>query len=1762
MRYKRAQISILIVSLFIYAISAAKYKPYAKKYLAPWNIQKEVCGQLNKYNIFCDTESIELPEAIISQGHVSQDTEEQFSKSLQEALGDKIDYLENGKYDNTKYFLEKWRKKDNHYQNAPQSSSFTQVLPPSFKAKLPFEPNLYLSGSELVGVNCTSRIYDKQENGKRKNTSSIKIEQEMKMRFIGSFGERVDVNVDWDDPAKKRDISSVYKGQADEFIQGAEFGNIKLSSNTTEFTSYSKELFGLKADARYKNLGFNAFFGKTKGILETKHFIGNTQFEKKTIADTDYVKLKYYSLLPRGNTKTIQKGSLKVYIDHKKPSSKYNYSITSNTTLHCLKDTSSYAGNFVELVAVQDYIVDYDKGVLAFTNTLAKDSVVAINYKFADGEPLSSLPLIIKDINNTANITTEIRTFYNLGNFKITHDNARGNFILEIRDLNNTIPSTIEGGKNVPLYPPKEGYGANITVDFDNGTFRLQESLHESLYSQNDHKYNFRTEYQYTIKTLTLRPCIVPESEKIAVDGVTLSIGTDYILDYDTGILTIKDENIIKETTVLDVSYNYSLLGSEAESTLVGIGSRFDLTDNISFGASMLHNFTSNETVLPDIRNTPNNLTVGEGDVKITDLDIDALNMKINAQAKYALSSQNINTAGKAVIDSMDSIYREDLASMLKDEWFHSADGPLVTRRMLKDLDWKSYEMYVRDIDSDLEFVKGQKQLVLELNYDVRYRSQVAFAQKLCPGWEGQNYSKKLYIDVWVKDNNLSSHELWIDYASCINEDSDGCGVLDTEDTDGTGILSPWKDTGRKFHNIDGTIDLIGAHNGKLDTEDISGNGVLDTLEEVAGSYPISSPAATVIKTNTNGWKQIRIPIQTGNEHWKNIRILRIRVKQVGSGDCGKILIGKIAIVGNKWEKTGLNSTDLKISSIGRFDPQYKSLLTNKYYIDLCDIESSAKKDEQALKIEYKPISPNELALAKSVYSSEVCDISKYESIRFMVYAKPEHGYAAVGDVIIFRAGGNDTNYFECRIPVTNDSSWKDWKLITINQNCHDHSAAWSSSDASAEIFVEGNPSLDKISQFVVGVKSSDIGRQHQVWFNEIHVVGAKKVNGSAWKTGCDAQWNGTDLIGAVTIGVSKKANDRNFQTIDAETCNRDISQDSVYFNFEGLKTRGIKILPIKTGITKVKTITPSIFENKSNLVSLNDEGRVVTYTGYTQTDIDFGLDFPRLSAKYTRFIIDTPKIKRLEDKETFSGTMKYDNPLEFLLLPTSITADARLTDSYYKIYPPTPIAESNSFLGLDKIKDYLDIRKYHTLERSKWFALKMPFKFSQKILFSPAYAINTIREKNNDFSKEIEYNKVLNQTLGASLTLSLIKWFSPSFVCSINTKENYDINASANTATLLIPGQKKYIERNETGEVLWNLDVCDITSLSFLRSLGFLTHYKFQDSDSYDRVNKEFKSTGFAADKLWIRKNPLMDLKSSCSSDSYIVKTISTRDDAHFSAKYMPFEAFSFDGLLSPLNTVSVKCAYTESRENLWITGTSKNTRTKTWPDMLVGISAIEKFFGNIEWMKNTQLNLKYNKNNKEITTLDTSYANAITSGFDYRFQLIKKLDLYFAYEKMDSKDSDYKANTLSSGVEQKYVSQGAFDLDKWRFSLRYENEKRKDTYAYAKYTDNICKNSYLGKINLDFSRTKLPLLNKTISPNKSKIIFGLELKYADQKSEQIIEGNNNINYGVGLNATYKTPEHFSVLLGVNWDRLKYRFNPNLNCHNISLVGKVSMKF
>ena len=547
-----------------------------------------------------------------------------------------------------------------------------------------------------------------------------------------------------------------------------------------------------------------------------------------------------------------------------------------------------------------------------------------------------------------------------MGNYQITKYNGRDNFILELRDLNDTIPSQIDGGKHVPKFPNIDGYDANITVDFENGVFNLQpvtgKPLHDDLYTSNTHKYNFIAQYEYKVKIFNLRTDIVPMSEKVVANGKTLKINEDYMLDYDVGILTILKDEYITNDTVIDVSYDYSPLGgSSAGSTLVGVRSQYDFTENISLGGSFIYEFAAEDTKLPDVYTTPASTLVGEVDAKVKNIKITD-SLKVSASAEYAMSKYNQNTTGKAIVESMESAKQDDSFSLIDDNWFYAATpkDDVHEKYHTNSISWKNYDIEKKDIDKNLEIISGEKQQVMDVYYNLTPYAYASIGQIVSAA--GYDFSKKLYLEIWIKAN-FAQVNVRLDLASAIDEDSDQNSQLGTEDTNGDGIISPWEDIGRNFENPDSSISKIGANNGRLDTEDLNGNNRLDRYETIIKSFNLEEHVPDITKTS---WQRIQIPLDitdTDRENWKNVRIARLTINRHVSDCVGKLTIGKISVVGNKWtkEKYGsiIDENENQIFSIGRDNPQYVSLLTNSYYRDLYDIDSDSKRDEQALAIKY-----------------------------------------------------------------------------------------------------------------------------------------------------------------------------------------------------------------------------------------------------------------------------------------------------------------------------------------------------------------------------------------------------------------------------------------------------------------------------------------------------------------------------------------------------------------------------------------------------------------------------------------------------------------------------------------------------------------------------------------------------------------------------------------------------------------------------------------
>ena len=159
--------------------------------------------------------------------------------------------------------------------------------------------SLSITGRKLITVNYSGKRYLNRQTAvtRPKSLSLFEINQQMQVRMHGKVGQKISVNVDYDDTKQdKQDISVVYQGDSRDVVQNVSFGDIDLSIPATEFVSYNKQLFGIRADLRTSRLKATFVGSRTKGQTKTKQFTGNTQFKSVDIPDTSYIRRKYYDI--------------------------------------------------------------------------------------------------------------------------------------------------------------------------------------------------------------------------------------------------------------------------------------------------------------------------------------------------------------------------------------------------------------------------------------------------------------------------------------------------------------------------------------------------------------------------------------------------------------------------------------------------------------------------------------------------------------------------------------------------------------------------------------------------------------------------------------------------------------------------------------------------------------------------------------------------------------------------------------------------------------------------------------------------------------------------------------------------------------------------------------------------------------------------------------------------------------------------------------------------------------------------------------------------------------------------------------------------------------------------------------------------------------------------------------------------------------------------------------------------------------------------
>jgi len=1639
---------------------------------------------------------------------------------------------------------------------------------------------LTINGRKLIGMEITSVNYPYKPNY---NRTDINMRQELQVSVKGKVGKNIDVNIDIDDTQPdKRDISIIYRGEGVDvtpgavgykakpgaFIQEIAFGDIQLSLPNTEFVGYSRQVFGIKAIVQYDRARMYLIASQSKGNFETKRFTGKTEFERKIISDTSYIRRKYYKIL-FGNHK-IKRETVKVYLDTLDPQ-RDPATLIELTAQAFHISTFTYSGKFEQLALGKDYVIDYSLGIITFYRHIQPNYIIAIDY-FDENSGLTLRELanttnyiLIKDKDETPNITTELLNRYYIGRTNIIRDDGTGNFLLRIIDksgriLNPEIDKIQPDDKDIPVY--KTGNVGDIKVDFENGIiyFDQEKPFAEDCYYKTPiSRYDILVEYRYKSKTYFLKPFIVPYSERVVVDGKLLQRNVDYWLDYDSGILSFLREDDIKENSIIEVSYEYSMLGLQGGETILGSRLELPLSNKLFIGGSWIGNLPSKGSSVPDIRTTPSSLQIWETDARITSVKIPLLPLQINSiSAEYAENEKNPNIWDKAVVENMEGITLEDSVSTYRHMWYYSSCSDIYipgryddkTDKLVEgELNWENEDVPVQEINPNRQ-TTYDKQQVLKINYNLYSSQEVAMAYLFSK--YGLDFSKKLYLEMEYY-SNAGGGELYLDLGHP-SEDIDGDGVLDTEDKNSNGRLDFNEDTGFEY-NRDNKIYYIGGSNGKLDTEDIDGDGILNTNDILAGTYKISD-------LNFTGWVSTIVPISiTDKTMWTSIKQVRLRIK--GKGKNGVVKIAKISVVGNKFEIHTPQNTEIYAVN-NENDPTYKKLSELEEYTSIYGTQYKERLVEQALAVKYN-LDPTYSSSVITLSFSRGQDFTYHRKFNFFLFNK-------TGNEIVFklRIYTDQNNYLEFS---TQTIRWtNEWKKFSIEQidinNDHvpDKWEILENSASGGSCHTYGTPNLRGITKIEFIIENPLNSSQEGIlYINDVYLSESWKRKGIARKIETSLS-----IPGWINFGGYSRSVDRKFETFTSAITNQDNISVNSFFDFIKLK-----FMPISFKGKQEKTVTPSALKS-GELVSTLEEGKRIYTEGSINTSINVK-HLPQIGLTYSKSISSATALNRTDIKDNYQTTISYYNPLKKYIPLTSISlsyGEEKLLLYPWEVGSSTPPIMDNT----KNIRIHLPFEFWNKLSLDARFSTKNIFSENRIFYKKPAeefiipeldsktdifdyytkltfftlynlqktyqlyYTTNSI--VTDRYEKRNEYATELNSSI------NLLKFFSPNIGYRMNIYEDFNFPVS----------DKKDITRNASGNFSVNFMPKDVLNIKPIQTLRLYYSFNITAGDRYEKIPKNEKYID-----LYNFKNiDLFWYKTEVSTITELRRNMFERKEQRITSSWKLFEGLSLKGNLSFLAKTDINLTYFDSVEEKEETLSKSIVYTKMWPDLtstLYDIENIINLFVKQNKIKNTRLDLSYSY--KITETKKVNLEQNIKHKEVLSFSLFDDYQIVSSYERnyLDTYSFIHSLKTLMSFTDI-IGFQISFPFFGQRLTPKYEFRKDYAEDARKLPTKNITTHSLTLTYYADITPQQgIKLFGKTI-PLQNRLRINSNLSYTRKESPIDITHNNTDNFSFSARGDYDVSKYINLTVelatNVNINRVvktetNYRF---------SLKGQVIIRF
>jgi len=1329
--------------------------------------------------------------------------------------------------------------------------------------------------------------------------------QELQFRLAGKVGEKITVSIEYDDTQKKKQkISVIYTGESREVIQDVNFGDITLSLPGTEFVAYNKQLFGLSVRGQIQKFGFTFIGSQSKGYSETKEFTGKSASTVKDILDTSFSRLKYYTF-----RRHINSGKEKIYIDDKNSSN----NTPNNRHIEFLDVLlgTNVIGDFEPQYSGVDYTINYgvtssDTTIISFTRSIESNFVIIV-YNVENGETF----VIKNDINSDTLVDRyELQNYYYLGNRNIVPKEQDRNFILEVRNLDNSVDG------NIAIAPTSEIAKYYAVIDYDFGTIRFTdasgkqdiEPFYSSAYLQSSpvHTFSIHGEYKSKIKIFLLQPNMVEESEKVYLDGRLLTRDLDYTIDYESGFISFVREDSIKEESNIKIDYEYMPFGGQYVETVVGFRGTLPISSDFSIGSTYLYSGTPSPEEIPSIRSTPKSHQIIDVDASMNPLSLISrlfpfayyAPFTTNLSGEYAYSWKNPNTFGKAMIDDMEGIkvsadmpvdmYSWKISSILNSET-QSARGN-----------------YSLENKSEGHDPNSTSQNSLLINYTLQDSQWIAICYPISK--YSQDFSQYNAVEFWVK-NPPANIDFYMDFG-IISEDVDGRGGFasdtgvwksgqpKTEDINGDGKLNSGEDVGWIFYDANGNPSRIGAGNNRLDGEDLDGDGQLNVTEKIhtfGGSF--SSLDASYLVSTSGEWKLYRIPFAqavSGDTDWTMVKHLRLRVKNTsGSAQNNKIQFDYMSIVGNKWSNIlisgvlGVNTFSIEARNT-KDNPDYASHAFRDYVPSSdYDVDGDGINDyfeelhpnfESQIAGLTKEQWPKEQSMALVYSFNGPCDASttqkftramnftEYGALKFWVYPTENSS----GSTLLFRFGMDDTTGFEYRAPITSSMEQK-WTLVELDIRSLDNLQRIGSST------IENREILYSVKQITIGI-SSDTGSggiKKEIWIDELHLDSVEVKEGSAWKVG----FSTSIADGFINAGYSKKQMSHKFETVGVASP----SEDYDYENINGTilvsklmpQEWGVS-LPVGAGWTRTRSyLEPSSAPevSQSKLGERSNESQ--------NYNLQFSKAYlPSISGTYSKsnLLSNFKGAQQYEIDQVFSGSLDYSYVFPekiFYVVPTgnrlstalrySIGGDKRETK-------PSLEAETTTFIQ----------------NQTHDFSISAASQPIQEISLSPSYSRRySLQEYAYNHDLENIFKPIVkNQALQLVSSTSLIPGISPGVTLGEDLGENFFSNVSSQ------------LRKNANAHAVINISA-NISPEKWYEPLKFFNFYNVFSLDvnaSYEDLDDTISLGDFTMDIFKLFK----DIRDNESPLSASRKTSSSRKTYSLNSNIYIWDPLSTNASLS----------------------------------------------------------------------------------------------------------------------------------------------------------------------------------------------------------------------------------------------------------------------